>query len=176
MMFERFTKQARGAVVAAQDSARASGASRIDTRHVLLALLERGGLTDALGRIDVDAAALTEEIGTQVSRAGLDGAALGSLGIDLDEVARRTDEVFGPGSLGTARRGRGSLPFARDAKKALELGLREAVALGDRSIDARHLALGILRADCPGREALTAAGVDPDRLRSALQERPARSA
>lgn len=41
-MFERFTREARAAVTAAQQVARDAGAREIDTRHVLVALLEEG--------------------------------------------------------------------------------------------------------------------------------------
>ena len=48
--------------------------------------------------------------------------------------------------------------------------------LGDRTIETRHVALGILRAECPGRELLESAGVDVRALRAALQEPRAKSA
>ena len=38
-MFEKFTAEAREAVVAAQEEARSTGAHAIDSRHVLLALV-----------------------------------------------------------------------------------------------------------------------------------------
>jgi ATP-dependent Clp protease ATP-binding subunit ClpA len=54
-------------------------------------------------------------------------------------------------------------------KKALELALREAIRLKHRTIDGRHLVLGMLRAECPARGSLVSAGVDPARLRAALE-------
>lgn len=103
-----------------------------------------------------------------------DAEALRTFGIDLDEIRRRTEETFGPGALDTPqepteRRGRrrlpfgrrrpgtahtgstepaaGHLPFTPRAKKALELSLREAIALKDRHIGVEHVVLGLLRSD-----------------------------
>jgi len=182
-MFERFSKEARAAVIAAQQAARDAGSRQIDTRHVLIALAERPGpARDALGAVD-DPAGLAARIRTELQDDALDGGALSSLGIDLDEVRRRADETFGPGALDQAgwrrRPGRfegGHMPFARDAKKSLELALREAVRLGSKSIDGGKLLLGILRADCPGRRALETAGVDVAALRAAVEHPDAESA
>lgn len=176
-MFERFTKSARGVVVEAQEVARRLGAGLIDTRHLMLGLLaEPGELDRALERFGLDGAELAAQARARIARDGLDPEALAAVGIDLAQVTRRTDELFGSGALHRAGRGRGHLRFGRDAKKALELALREAVALGDRSIETRHVALGILRAECPGRELLESAGVDVRALRAALQEPRAKSA
>jgi ATP-dependent Clp protease ATP-binding subunit ClpA len=99
----------------------------------------------------------------------LDAGALATLGIDLDEVRRATEASFGPGALdargrGTARSGH--IPFGRSAKKALELGLREAVRLKQHHIGTGHLLLGLLRdGGGPAARALTGAGVDLAALR-----------
>lgn len=176
-MFERFTRHARAAVIDAQEVARDVGAGQIDSRHLTLSLLRvPGEPAEALGRLGVDGPALAEQATARLADDDLDPEALGTIGIDLAQVTRRTDEVFGIGALRRAGRERGRLRFRRDAKKALELALREAVALGDRSIETRHLMLGILRADCPGRELLEASGVDLRRLRADLRESRAKSA
>ncbi len=62
--------------------------------------------------------------------------------------------------------------FAPDAKKSLELALREAIRLKHKRIDRVHLMLGILRAECPGRALLERAGADAEDLRTALEEQP----
>ena len=68
----------------------------------------------------------------------------------IDAVRERVERAFGPGALLRRRRcrrgtvGRG-LPFTARAKKALELGLREAVDLGERDLRGEHLVLGLLR-------------------------------
>ncbi|MCK9792474.1 hypothetical protein M1843_01775 [Isoptericola sp. 4D.3] len=184
-MFERFTKEARAAVVEAQQVARGTRSATIDTRHLLASLSSTAGpAADALRAAGLDPA----EVGARARRAvtegePLDAGALAAVGVDLDEVRRRTDEVFGAGALDragarTTRRGK-HVPFTDDAKKALELSLREAVRLKDKGIDGRHLLLGILRADCPGGRVLQAAlhdaGTDVAALRTAA-ERSARTA
>ena len=59
-MFERFAKDAREAVVHAQDEARTLGADRIGPEHVLLGTLRTPDTVaaQALGRLGVDHAAL----------------------------------------------------------------------------------------------------------------------
>jgi ATP-dependent Clp protease ATP-binding subunit ClpA len=81
---------------------------------------------------------------------GLDAAALGTVGIDLDAVRDRVEATFGPGALdapgaGRGREPKGHLPFSPRAKKVLELSLREAVALKSKNIADGHIALGLLR-------------------------------
>lgn len=168
-MFERFTREARATVTAAQQVARDAGTRQIDTRHVLVALLEEAGPVAATFReLGVDVAGLVTSLRSELRESGLDREALASLGIDLDAVRERADAVFGPGALDSAGHGPGRIPFSRDAKKALELALREAIRLQHKSIDGRHVALGILRAECPARDALVATGVGLEQLREAL--------
>lgn len=169
-MFERFTKEARTAVIDAQLVARDAGSRTIDTRHVLVALAESTGpASRALGAVGVDRDGLAARVRDDLRAGGLDADALAALGIDLDAVRDRADAVFGPGALETAARSPRHVPFGSDAKKALQLALREAIRLGHRTIDGGHLLLGMLRLDCPAREALTHAGVDLEALRRALE-------
>ena len=79
---------------------------------------------------------------------GLDAAALGTVGIDLDAVRDSVEAAFGPGALDAPRGTRapkGHIPFTPRAKKVLELSLREALALKSKSIADGHIALGLLR-------------------------------
>lgn len=171
-MFERFTPEARTVVEEAQQVARDTSTRNMDTRHLLLALVEPAGVVHrALAATGADVEHLAATVRADLRASGLDGDALAGLGIDLDAVRRRTDAVFGEGALDRASRGpRGHVPFTADAKKALKLALREAIRLKQRSVGTAHLVLGILRAECPGREALVGAGVDPDVFRGALEE------
>ena len=181
-MFERFTTEARVVVVDAQTVARSVHTRTIDTRHLLVALCESGGgpARGALDAVGVDPAALAAALRADLAGAGLDAEALAAVGIDLDQVRRATDATFGEGSLdGVAGRGRGArkhVPFTPDAKKALELALREAIRLGDKGIDGGHLLLGALRARTPASAvvdaALTAAGSDTPTLRRAVESHP----
>ncbi len=141
-MFERFTQEARAVVLLAQDEATALEADRIGAEHLLLGLAaERGAAARVLEPLGLGHAALRAEL--EQTGAGLDADALASIGIDLDEVRRRVEESFGPGALGGHRTGR--RPFSPEAKKALELALREAIALGDRHIGSEHILLGVVR-------------------------------
>jgi ATP-dependent Clp protease ATP-binding subunit ClpA len=82
-----------------------------------------------------------------------DDEALATLGIDLSEVRRRVEDAFGPGALDMPdgpqprgrSRGRKHLPFTPEAKKVLELALREAIHLQHSSIGTEHLLLGAAR-------------------------------
>ncbi|MFC7877509.1 Clp protease N-terminal domain-containing protein [Isoptericola sp. NPDC057391] len=184
-MFERFTKEARAAVVDAQQVARETRSATIDTRHLLAALVGGPGpAADALRATGVDPDDVVAGARRSItSGEALDADALAAVGVDLDAVRRRTDEVFGPGALdraGAGRPRRGShIPFTDDAKKALELALREAVRLKDKGIGGGHLLLGVLRADCPGRRLLAdaagAAGTELPAVRAAV-ERASRAA
>ncbi|WP_147918111.1 Clp protease N-terminal domain-containing protein [Ruania zhangjianzhongii] len=172
-MFERFTYEARIAVVGAQEVARARGARQITTTHLLVALLSPGAETTAA----VTAAGGDVEALTRPGEHGeLDSHALSAVGVDLEQVTARAEEVFGPGALARAGRSPKHLPFRREAKKALELALREAVRLQERTITGRHLLLGLIRAECDGRTALVGAGTDLPGLRAALEQPRAQSA
>lgn len=174
-MFERFTKPARDVVVGAQEQARELRHDWIGTEHILLALLhERDAPGVAtLVRLGAEPEACRDAVTTVVGRPGAafaddDTEALHAFGIDLDEVRRRAEDAFGEGALdtptaggeperpGRLRRRRrlgpddrmpGHIPFARRAKKALELALREAVARKDRHIGTEHIVLALLRSD-----------------------------
>src|SRR5688572_11777251 len=113
LMFERFTKEARAAVVGAQEVARDTGSRSIDTRHLLIALVEsRGPAYRALRQAGADVEAFTAKARAELRAGGIDGDALAGIGIDLDAVRRQADEVFGPGALERAARAPGGhIPF-----------------------------------------------------------------
>ena len=157
-MFERFTETARRVVVIAQEDARERADDRIGSEHILLGICR---VTDGAGAAllrerGVDAAAVERDLATARAASQLpDRDALAGLGIDLDEVRAHVESAFGPGALegtrgaGRGRRGwlRGHIPFDRDAKKVLELSLREAVRVGAGHLGTEHLLLGLLHAD-----------------------------
>ncbi len=151
-MFERFDDEAREAVVAAQGEAAALRHGWIGTEHLLLGVLATGGDgARLLAGFGVDHAGVREDVLRTIGRGDddLDPAALATLGIDLDAVRERVERAFGPGALsrrGRCRRGGTSahIPFCARAKKALELTLREATALGARDLRSEHIVLGLL--------------------------------
>src|SRR4051794_30905910 len=148
MFFERFSEKARTVVVLAQQQARERGDATIDTGHLLralyavpdnLALLVLEGFSVRRADVEADLAA-----GAASGPSAADTDALAALGIDLDEVRRRVEEAFGPGALDRAREPKrrflgGHIPFAGEAKKTLELSLREALALKHNYIGTEHV-------------------------------------
>ncbi|MFD1716643.1 Clp protease N-terminal domain-containing protein [Georgenia deserti] len=176
-MFERFTKDARTAVVHAQEEARELMCSSIGPEHVALGVLSAGGpAVQALRAAGADPAALSGRLRQVATGSGLDKEALAALGIDLEEVSRSADTLFGAGALERAgrrrqRRRTGHIPFTGEAKKALELSLREALRTKDKAITDRHVLLGVLRAGGPASDALRA-DVGEDHVRGALEAEP----
>ncbi|WP_433324700.1 Clp protease N-terminal domain-containing protein [Spirillospora sp. CA-294931] len=170
MMFERFTKEARNAVVAAQREGRELGHDTIGPQHLLLALAADDG---PAGRVLREHGIRASSLRAHVVRGAgdpLDPDALRAIGIDLDEVRQATEQSFGEGALdvpaGRFRRGRGHIPFTRDAKKALELSLRHAIRLKHKEINSGHLLLGVLHDErFASVTTLAAAGVSVETLR-----------
>jgi ATP-dependent Clp protease ATP-binding subunit ClpA len=194
-MFERFTADARAAVVAAQQEARELGHTPIGTEHVLIALIADPGTPVArlLAAAGLDAAIVRAEVQRHVGRPtpdlsfadadDEDKAALRSIGIDLDAVRAAIEENFGAGSLrlpkqapkkkglfGRFYAGNGHLPFSPRAKKVLELSLREAINLRHNYIAPEHLMLGLLReGQGLAAQILAEKQIDFDRLRADLR-------
>ena len=143
-MFERFTQAARTAVVRAQEEARRHGSPTIGAEHLLVGVLaDPAGVPAAvLRRWDVDAA----QLAAAESVAALDEEALKALGVDLDEVRRRTEDAFGPGALDepAGQPSKGHIPFTSEAKAALGEAVRAAIRTGSREIGSAQVFLGLL--------------------------------
>ncbi len=159
-MFKRFTKGAREVVTEAQNEARLLGHTHIGTEHLLLALTRPGAgmaasVLAGLGVTHEDAVSvIIEEVGRGPGELGPgDAEALRQIGIDLDDVRWKVERAFGRGALEPKSRDRGRhIPFTPNAKKALELSLRESLALEHKYIGAEHILLGLIR--CDGSTAL----------------------
>ena len=147
-MFERFTKDARAAVVAAVDEAQTAGQRSVEAEHLLLALAARPELHQlGLDRRQLaDALALEERRSLQV------------VGVSADayQLAQPTAPARGP-------------KFAASAKVAMQRGARAAAARGDRRFLSRDLLQGVLAAE-HGRvpRALDLAGIDVAQLRARI--------
>jgi ATP-dependent Clp protease ATP-binding subunit ClpC len=136
-MFERFTDQARRIVALAQEEARTLSRNDVGTEHILLALIREG--------------------------TGMAAQALTALGITEEAARQQVEEVTGRGRQAPQR---GRTPFTPWAKKALELSLREAIAIGNSSIGTEHILLGLVRVgEGPAAQVLAGLGVDPNRVR-----------
>jgi ATP-dependent Clp protease ATP-binding subunit ClpA len=195
-VFERFTGDSREVVLRARDESRALHHPAVGTAHLLLALLDvPGPAGDALRAHGVTRTAVLPALREVLSRdpsapapppdptaeAEADAAALAALGFDLDRIRSAVEAAFGPGALDDpepVRRGRSRhQPFGKDAKKALELALREAVRLKDRHIGTEHVLLGLLRdTDTHAGGVLAVLGVGAADLRRTVEAGRRRSA
>ncbi|MCZ4096973.1 Clp protease [Streptomyces sp. So13.3] len=114
MPFERFTPEARKVVVTAQEEARLLRHNHIGTEHILLGLLDAP---------DSTAAKVLHRLGYNKQTAQADIAAV---------VKPGTQELSG------------HIPFAPQAKKTLELALREAQQLHHTNIGTEHILLALV--------------------------------
>ena len=138
-MFERFTDRARRVVVLAQEEARLLDHNYIGTEHLLLGLIDEGE--------------------------GVACRALESLGVDADRIRNEMVRIVGRGPGPAA----GHIPFTPQAKKILELALREALQLGHNYIGTEHILLGLIGADGGvSAEVLQELGVDANHVRQAV--------
>jgi ClpA/ClpB-like protein len=146
--FTRFTKRAKAAVIAAQAVARDRRDATVETHHLLLGLF-----------------------------AGDDGnvavTALAHLGVDRAAVERAIDARVAPGTDAP----RGHVPFGAQAKKTLELTLREALRMGHNYIGCEHIVLALRRIeDGLAAQILAELGVTYADLEKAVRERLAEEA
>ncbi len=177
-MFEYFTDRAKRAVVASQDEALAFRHDFIGTEHMLLGLAGTDESTahEVLMEHAVDVSRARDETVRLWDEAGVAATggqaakeALSSIGIDVEEIRRQADSTFGPGAFQYPRPA-----YTPRAKKALELSVREARALGQEHIGTEHVLLGLL-AEGGGRaiEVLGGLEVDIAVLRQAVLSRVA---
>ena len=201
-MFERFTEDARTIIVIAQEQARELGHRWIGCEHLLLAIastedpvgepLRDAGITPDRVRAEIlRMMGPTRDVGGSVFDT-IDREALATIGIDLDVVRGKVEEIFGPNALRPPRvafRRRwwqpqsaaywpasrpvvGHIPFTPMAKKCLELSLREALALRSGHIGAEHVALGLLATkSSASQHILSEIGVEVPTLRHDILER-----
>lgn len=168
-MFERFTQQARDVVKAAVESGEALGVEYIGAEHLLLGIVTAAGQGLA-AQVLQEAGATRHVLERAIANGEQDARLLAELGIDLDEVKQRVERNFGEGAWARRSARRGHIPWAPDAKKALELSLRHALALKARSIDPGHVLLGVLDSGTTVPETLHAVGVEPGEVRLRLRE------
>jgi ATP-dependent Clp protease ATP-binding subunit ClpA len=174
-MLERFTKRARTAVVAARGEAQTRRAASVRAHHLLLALTHDPqclAMTVLVG-LGATADRLRDAVERQAAVVGdLDQGdvdALAAIGIDVDEVLERLGADGPPVESAEGRRRR--LPFSSEARKSLELALREARALKNDYIGTEHLLLALLRdRRTPAAAALGACDVGYDDVRTAVVE------
>ncbi|HVV11158.1 Clp protease N-terminal domain-containing protein [Amycolatopsis sp.] len=172
-MFERFTDDARAVVTKAHHSAIEQHAAAVDTLHVLAALVgaPESRAVQLLGRLNVPAADVTDEIERVRRRGGItdaDAQALGELGIDVDRIIERVEEAHGPGAFAQRFSAKGHLPFADDSKKTLELCLKEVIRAGGKHLGSEHILIALTLQRGPAADVLARFDVDTAKLREAL--------
>jgi ATP-dependent Clp protease ATP-binding subunit ClpC len=142
-MFERFSANARRAVVTAQEEAARLNHNYIGTEHLLLGLLRQ---TDGIAVL-----------------------VLNDFGITLDGARAEVEGITG---MGKSPAGKGHIPFTPRAKKVLELSLREALRLGHNYIGTEHILLGLIReGDGVAAKVLTGHAADLKDFRAAVIKR-----
>jgi ATP-dependent Clp protease ATP-binding subunit ClpA len=114
-MFERFTDGARRVVVLAQEEARMLGHNHIGSEHLLLGLAH--------------------------GQSGIASHVLAAEGVTLERARIQVEELAGPGRESPS----GHIPFTRQAKRILELSLREALEQRKSYIGTEHILLGLIR-------------------------------
>jgi ATP-dependent Clp protease ATP-binding subunit ClpA len=154
-MFERFSREARSVVVRAREAAKERGDASIGCEHLLIGLADVG--EEHLSAEQVTAASLEAALASAPGSPDGDAQALRAIGIDLDRIRESVDRAFGSRAWAAAaprpRRSAGvterllgrSSRMTPAARKALELGLREAIVEQSREIGTTHLLRGVLR-------------------------------
>jgi hypothetical protein len=139
-LFARFNDEARTVVLGAQDHSRRAQHDHVGTGHIVLALVN-----------DPDAVA---------------AKAIAVQGVTPEEVREAIEVALGPpqGSLPD------HIPFAADAKKVLDLALREALRMQDAHIGPEHILLGLLRDQKSlGATTLAGLGINRDEIETAIK-------
>jgi hypothetical protein len=139
-LFQRFTPRARNAVVDAQGAARSLGHDHVGTEHVMLGILRT-----------------PESVGAK---------ALGRWSLTADDVEAEIIRRVGRADPGPES---AHVRFDAQAKKSLELALREALQLGHNYIGTEHMLLGIVRSgDGVSSAILADRDISPDQVRAAV--------
>ena len=140
MAVEQYTVRAQEAIAAAQTSAEAREQQIIEPAHLLVALLDaRGGIVEPL-----------------LDKAGADVVALrtaANAAVDRLPVVRGASQQHASAAF----------------RDVVNNAGREAERLGDEYVSTEHLVLGLVGAPSSARDALTASGVTPEALMTALQ-------
>ncbi|MGK7906966.1 MAG: ATP-dependent Clp protease ATP-binding subunit [Synechococcus sp.] len=135
-MFERFTRSAIAAIVAAQEEARRQGQGFVGTEQLLLGVLASG---------DSQAAKALEDAG-----------------VTLPLARQRIEETLGRGETFSPA----EIPITPKAKEALEESLRQARQMGQPYVSVEHVLLGLLSSDTSiASQTIVNLGANPEELR-----------
>ena len=146
MRFDRFTERAQDAAARAYEILQRYGHNQVDTEHILLALLEQpeGVIPQILDMLNVEGELIQQR---------------------LDDVLRASPKaaVYGGGA--------GQVFITPRVKRIIDLANEEANSLKDEFISTEHIFLSILsERNTNVARILSEAGVNPDRVHSAIKE------
>ncbi len=146
MRFDRFTERAQDAAARAYEILQRYGHNQVDTEHILLALLEQpeGVIPQILDMLNVEDELIKQR---------------------LDDVLRVSPKaaVYGGGA--------GQVFITPRVKRIIDLANEEANNLKDEFISTEHIFLSILsERNTNVARILSEAGVNPDRVHSAIKE------
>lgn len=142
-LFTRFAESARSMVWKAVAHAEELGSEEVSTLHLVMALAE--------------------------PESGPAHRAISDLAGSAQEVADAARTAIGP----TQQAKKKHRPFSSDAKKVLELSLRETIRLESRQIGTEHILLGLLRDEkSSGATVLSGFGVTHEGVEAWLEESP----
>ena len=146
MRFDRFTERAQDAAARAYEILQRYGHNQVDTEHILLALLEQpeGVIPQILDMLNVEDELIKQR---------------------LDDVLRASPKaaVYGGGA--------GQVFITPRVKRIIDLANEEANSLKDEFISTEHIFLSILsERNTNVARILSEAGVNPDRVHSAIKE------
>jgi ATP-dependent Clp protease ATP-binding subunit ClpC len=135
--FNKFTERARKVLSLAQEEAQRFQHNYIGTEHLLLGLVREGE--------------------------GVAAKVLISLGVDLEMVRKKVEEIIGRGDRVVL----GEIGLTPRAKKVIELAVDEARLLNHHYIGTEHLLLGLLReGDGIGASVLESFGLSLQEVRA----------
>jgi ATP-dependent Clp protease ATP-binding subunit ClpA len=147
-MFERFTRDARMVVKAADTHARGLGSTTIEAEHLLLAIAAREPAMPALAEAGLDHDAVLAALDAERERSLMAvGISVGDFDLPPAPVTRHPR-------------------FAASARITLERSLKIAAARSDRRLGTGHILLALLQAEAGTvSRALAVAQVDVDAVR-----------
>jgi len=136
-MFNRFTEQAKRAILLAQEEANRLNHGYLGTEHILLGLIRENE--------------------------GIAANVLENSGIDLARVRQAVTNAVGRGQEASFL---GQIPLTLRANRALQLAAKEARQLGHNYLGTEHLLLGLTKdKESLAAQILMGLGVDLDQLR-----------
>ena len=140
---ERYSSSSKRSVVLAHEEARRLGHDHVGTEHLLLGILAEGE----------NAAAL----------------ALESVGVTLNGSRQKAEEAVGPS---TRPRTEGDLPLTERARRSLDRAERLSLRQRSPEVEAEHILISVLQVEGRAGQVLRGLGVDPSRVRTALDGGP----